>query len=711
MTSYIRGANPIWYMVDQIGRPLNDQYYAFFLTNTLPYLPQNVYQDPNGMIPWSNPIQFYANGTLPDNLYFDDTLVYRIEIRKGPTQADPLIGNPIQNYSPGNAESTPSSTLLLTAPSLVTNPQFADISFTSPFVYTQGSSSTYTLSIAPGWNLVLTGAGTTTITQTANPGDSDISTNPPYYLTIANSGWTTATLQQTFSNNGAIFSGGAIAISFLAFATGASQTLTVNYVDSGGSTVNLFPTTSILTGSLAFYSNAVTMPDSMNATTGTNAFVNINFVLPPSGTLTLTNIQLTGQSVPLPTNFDSGSIPPFNELTYERIVDQEFHVYKNSILIQPKSSLLVGWNFSLNPFQFITTTVSTVTAQTSYICDQTIMYQKAGSQLQTGSSTSNLDKFALQINPVVSATQTQFALIQYIDPSTILPYWNYNLSALVRIRLNSAHSTSVRFKMRLIASSALPATISNTEPIASWASTDPTFSVNWSSIAPENDPIYTLTPSVAGIFLEVPFNRFPLPGNASLGETQTLGVVIYTLDNMNSTSAVDYIIVDKVSLVPNDFALEAVPQTFDEVLGQCQFYYETSYDVGVVPGTNSGASILTFPQGIYTSGSHATLYPTNFGFQFNTVKRANPIMNVYALDGTAGSVRATFFINGVPSTAANAVIGTFWTQLSATNKSVNYIGATASPLFGPTSTTDIANYGYITLHFTANSCLGNPTLP
>ena len=129
---FVRSANPIWYLPDLIWLPLNDEYYAFFLTNTLPYLPQNVYRDPQGMTVWTgNVLEFFPNGTLPDNLYFDPNLVYRIEIRRGPTQSDPLIGNPIENYSPGNVSGGSSATYLLTAPNLLTNPQFSDINFSS----------------------------------------------------------------------------------------------------------------------------------------------------------------------------------------------------------------------------------------------------------------------------------------------------------------------------------------------------------------------------------------------------------------------------------------------------------------------------------------------------------------------------------------------------------------------------------------------------
>lgn len=89
--SFTRSANPIWFFDNLVGQPFDDTYYAFFLTNTLPYLPQAVYQDPNGESPWNNPLEFQPSSGLPQNLYFDPGEVYRIEFRQGPTQTAPLI--------------------------------------------------------------------------------------------------------------------------------------------------------------------------------------------------------------------------------------------------------------------------------------------------------------------------------------------------------------------------------------------------------------------------------------------------------------------------------------------------------------------------------------------------------------------------------------------------------------------------------------------
>ena len=97
--AFTRGNNPIWFFNNLVGQPFDDTYYAFFLTNTLPYIPQAVYQDPNGVSAWNDPIEFSASAGLPNNLYFSPNLVYRIEFRNGPNQTDPLIWL-VENYVP-----------------------------------------------------------------------------------------------------------------------------------------------------------------------------------------------------------------------------------------------------------------------------------------------------------------------------------------------------------------------------------------------------------------------------------------------------------------------------------------------------------------------------------------------------------------------------------------------------------------------------------
>ncbi len=70
MTTGVRGYNPIWALFNLQGRIFDDTYYMFVLENFIPYIPVTVYHDVDLTVPWTQPIQFLSNGTLPVDIFF-----------------------------------------------------------------------------------------------------------------------------------------------------------------------------------------------------------------------------------------------------------------------------------------------------------------------------------------------------------------------------------------------------------------------------------------------------------------------------------------------------------------------------------------------------------------------------------------------------------------------------------------------------------------
>ena len=672
---FVRSANPIWYLPDLIGQPLNDQYYAFFLTNTMPYLPQNVYQDPQGLTVWPGDIvQFLPNGTLPDNLYFDPDLVYRIEIRMGNLQTDPLIYE-INNYVPtggggggGGGISSGFGT------NQADNPNFAEVSFTPTSTSAGLASLTITMagtySIAPGWFLDLTGAGTITLTQLIIPANQNQVNDPPFALQISSTGWTSVILRQRFNHNGGIWTGGAISMSLTATAINVPELITLSYVPNVPGLAVQVAQELVNTGNYQVVQGAVNLPLSVNNAPSPIAYVDMEIILPPTGIVDITAFQVVGQSAQLlvspalPAN-----IPPYQQQSEERGIDQLFHIYRDELLQRSLGSLLVGWNFPLNPFQFTTTTVTPIVPQTSYVADQTILYQPAASQIQTGANPNASERFNFFVQAVAGATTTQFALIQYIDPTTILPYWSYILSSLARVRIFTSHNTQVRLKARLIWRTTLPPTLTAFEPIASLTvGLDPTFAAGWTPIIPLNDPAYILPNAYENGNTTLPyasypafnFEQFQLPDAST--DTMTLAIVLYTLDNMNSTATTqDSIAFDKVSLIPSSFAADAAPQTFDESLRECQFYYEKSYGAGVLPGSITASGCKQNIQNYFLPGASLMAKPGIFELQYDTVKRAPAVITTYSPTAvTAGLVLINNWSNGASVGIANVALAGNW---------------------------------------------------
>jgi hypothetical protein len=692
---YSRAANPIWYFVDLTGVGLNDNYWAFFLQNTFPYLPSPVYHDPNGLIPWSDPIQFYPNGTLPDNLYFNDALVYRIEIRRGPTQADALIYE-IDNFVPccSGGVVPPVPVNSGATDNQISNPQFAYVSFSNTATFT--TAGTY--EVAPDWFLVLGGTGNAVITQIQTiTGSQDIINNPPFALGFNLRGWSSASLYQRFARNGALWGttptqNGSVSMSVTGEATGGvALPLILSYRPSVGATQTVASGT-LNVGTYGVIDGAVILDASTNTDLSNVAYVDFLVTLPPVGTYNLTNFQVIG-------NGNAGTTPitpVYEQETVERSLDQLFHYYYNSIIFQPKDDILCGWSFSLNPFQFSPTAATTPSAICSYVADQTILYQKTASSVEIAKDTSH-STGALLIEAVLPTNQ--FALIQYIDPTTVMPYWTEYVSSLVRITLGSTVGTGLQFKMRLIYNPMLPTTIGPTEPILSWTGTDPVFSSDWTAIIPENDPVYTVAAGIG--FKDYPFNKIQLPVVST--STATLGIVFYTINNMSSAGTADFIDISRISLVANEFALDTNPITWDESLRRCQFYYEKSYDNGVLPGTASGGSALVVPQ---TVVSGTNLFATPYTIEYSTVKRAVPAITNYSpVSGTINAVDVVIAVG--PTVLATATVNiNNWSAnaYGVGTKRTAFLPANSSALVTSTPTTNA--YGYAALQYTIDSRLG-----
>jgi len=717
---FVRAANPIWFMVDLVGLPLNDEYFAFFLTNTLPYLPQNVYRDPQGTTVWTGDIvEFLPNGTLPDNLYFDPNLVYRIEIRHGNTQSAPLIYE-INNFVPENGNSIITGSLsILTAANQVSNGNFSNVFFTPTLLSAPQPSLTITTAgtyeIAPDWELVLTGTGTSILTQIIYSGQA-INSSPNainFALQINNSGWTSAVLRQRFHGNGAIFTGGAVNLSVVARAEVTSELISLSYVPSdSGFPAAVVVNRTLTTGDYQIVSGTVNLSPSINTDLSTVAYVDFVITLPTSGIVDITDVQMVGQNTPIPNGIDLATIlPEYQQQTEERNLDHLFHFYADNLLHKPKRSIAVGWNFPLNPWQFTTTTLTTIAAQTAYTADQTILHQEAASQIKIGQNVA-MERFNLLVQPVTASTTCRFALIQYVDTATIAPYWGYLLSGFVRARIFTQNSNKVRVKMRLIWRTSIPSAISATEPILSWAvGADPIFGADWTAIAPLNDPAYILPNNYAGdstsAYEGFSFDSFQMPDDSTAD--QMLGIVFYTMDNMNSVSGQeDQIAIDSISLIPAQFGSDGAAQTFDEVLRDCQFYYESSYAPFVLPQsvTQLGKRQALTVNTAFTGASPLSAFATMYSFPFASLKRAVPTMQFYSpTSGAANAVDAVLINAGTPSSAA-VVYTNFYTAGVPNQKGYNS---------GEGVTTGISNLvqvpngkvsSYIAYHFTADARLG-----
>jgi hypothetical protein len=580
----------------------------------------------------------------------------------------------------------------------IANPQFVEVNIPLGVVTTVNVTGTNTVTpVAPGWDIISTGTGTIAL-EVLQPTSAGVPTNPPFALSIAASAGLGAsvTLRQQFLNSPSLFRGGFLSGSITAAVlSGGSSFITMTYAPSTGSSTEIIPSTAITTdGAYHTISNNAAIPQQPNdpAQTGLST---INITIPTSRTIAVTSIQAVGTA--------SSVNIPFDEQSSGRQKDHLFHLYEHAVAREPKQSLLVGWNFGLNPWQLRAPAPANV-AFNGYTADQTIFIQQAyvqsatGNNINVGRSTFNTDNFAIQITPVTA--NNQFAMLQYIDPTIVRPYWGKTVSLYIKAFCNTTHSTNFTFKVRLIYKSGLPNTIAQADPVASWtALSDPVAAVGYTFMAPPLDPTFTVPSdnSVTEFFLD----GITLPNSDNIN--MTLGVMIYTMNQMNETGTADILFFEDVCLAPNEFAIASPNLTADDVLRQCQYYYESSYDNGIPPGTSTTAGLRIVEQ-LAINSSPIDLIARSFSIQFSTAKRANPVVTLWGATGSSNNVSGTISNGGAGAPFANIAV-TNWNQNNLSTKSVGYVANTIASLRALAQASNTPE-AYIAFHYTADARLG-----
>lgn len=555
------------------------------------------------------------------------------------------------------------------------NPQFVEVNFPAGTTTLTVTGSGTVTKVAPDWDIISSGSGTIEL-ERLEPTSAGVPTNPPYALRInASSGLgASVTLRQRLTNTPSIFRGGFASGSLTAAViSGGSSFITMTYAPSTGTSTEVITSTSIPTdGAYHIIAANAEIPDQANPAASTG-YIDINITIPTSRNIAITSLQIVGTAFSI--NL------PFDEETAARQKDHLFHYYENAVVRQPKESILAGWNFPLNPWHYFPTTSTNVT-DNKYTADQTIIIQQnyvdtnVGNNVAVGRS-SVATGYNFEVTAVTATNK--FMALQYIDPALMRPYWGRIMSSMVRASIVTTHGTTAKFKVRLMYKAGLPAIISRTVPVSSWANTDdsiPTVSGDgWTYITPINDPTYTLTADLQNFS----FDGFVLPAASS--SSQTLGIAFIMMNNMNQTATADKIFIQNISLVRNDFAIETDAETYDQALRKCQYYFEYSWD------QESAVGLVTSIGAITTQVAAISGAAPGLQSWFKSTKRANAIIVWYSpLDGAQPRI-------------LNNTAGTNLTVSSTTSNSTVITGF-------PNLTSNIPDGNTVSAHWTADSRLG-----
>ena len=594
---------------------------------------------------------------------------------------------------------------------MVTNPQFVEVSFSTASItnsYSYSVSGTNVVhEIAPGWSIVTGGTGNITVKQ-FNVVDPTVLTNPPYALDITTTGINTVYLRQRFNNSPRLFYNDFLSGYLLVNSQDSSAVnVTMSLVPSSGTSYQIATGVTPTNGSFIPITNTVQTTGIGNTNPASTGYTDLIISFDPSHHIQITSVQLASVSNVL-------DIISFAEESSDRQVDNLFHYYEESVIEQTKTSILTGWDFRLNPFQFTNPAPTALVGTSGYICDQTIL-QTQNANSYTSYSTIGAGDYLLSIKATTGSTSGQFALIQYIDANTCRNALTQKLSSLVRASISTTTGTVVGLKAVLASYNGIPP---NTSPISSFNGGSISLNSGWSKVLALNDPTYKLTSSLN----KYSYNSFP--AQATINANQTMALILYTTNGINSTSGSEDIIrFESVSLCPNDFAVEATPLTFDETLRACQYYYETSYEVGTLPGSISNLSMITKPQGWQTKFNTAgtqffgAAYASSFTIEYQTVKRAIPSSySIYSpITGAINNVNLLLYVQGSLYDSGDFSIGTGtisdnWALIQIGTKTISFdttVAGGASLLTLTPSITGVPNiYSELYAHYVIDARIG-----
>lgn len=651
-TNFVRGANPVWYFVDLNGHQFDDSCYLWVLTNTVPYIPAPVYHDINGMIPWTDPIQFNANGTLPIDIFFQEGTFYRLEVRKNdglspPSQADALEYL-VENYLPtGNVTEALGAGIITN--NLITNPQFALKNFGDSYTLTAVTNPA-AIDIAPGWYFDGSGAGmgSVTIEQVALNTTLGNPTNAPFVLKISTSGWTNQPiLRQRFADNGMNWQNKTVAASVTARMDSSSQNLLMRLVASNGQPIVALINTALTTSFVEYQGNGL-IPAFTNLDLPPNAYIDLKISLPTTGIIYLTSVQITESETD--TNVE------YQQETVNRQIDHTFNYYQPALNYKPTSSYLVGWDFPFNPSQIngdILVAQAVGANKGFYAWDQTILFQTANS----GVSVSRAANGGLKLTCTADG---QIAVIQYLDQVAARKILRDRAS--VHIDASTTKANGISGNVTLWATtddpvSVLPDTLITTlgaDGIPTALAT-----VNWTQV-PNLYQATAFTLSAASSTnsesADIYLNGWDMQ-NAAPTDTAKYFAIVVGFEAWTSALP-DTITLNSISLCPGDIATRPAPKTLGETLLDCQRYFYSTFPLNTKPATNFGANTGAI-QWLMVNPARGQFYSNNYPIPM----RVNPTLILYNPVAANNQVRDTAG-GGFDSTTAAA-------SANSNNKVVN----------------------------------------
>lgn len=491
----------------------------------------------------------------------------------------------------------------------ISNPTFTNVFLSEGVnVLTAGLD----IQIGPNWFLSFSGNtqdDTVEITRVPIAGSSHVITNPPYVLKIkTKSTVSNCILKQRFNTNSGLWTSSATVPAYLSAGfllkdeAGASSNIKLIYSDSTSTPIVIVDSTATPDYTYVSGRTQLSIPQSTDPNSGLSGYVEVYFSIPQGSEISISSVQLTPSLtdpvVSLPYDFDSSNRREAYQGDY----------YIPKIAEKGLESFLIGWDFSVAPFQFGNTGQTPINTA-AYITDQTI------SQVTNTivNWTANPQDGSLIFNGSIG---DNFTLIQYIDG---------NLNGRRKISLNlCAKAEGVTARMYLLEGNSFP-TLPNT--IGSFVNNNtfvPALGWNYCNRSGLPNQAFFNLNNISK------FQDYGAPGYVT-NESKVYAVVVvfYFVSTQN-------IRIRSISAVEGDIPCKPLPKTASETLLQCQRFYEKSW-VGANPPTNGDG--LKFAGYVGQTLNQAALYSTSFTIKYLIEKYQSPGHIIYsAYSGAVGTI-------------------------------------------------------------------------
>ena len=518
----------------------------------------------------------------------------------------------------------------------ISNPQFSRVLFdttvSNSATFTFLSATNQVFPIAPDWDFIVTcpSSGSITVSQITPTGSTNVITNPGTLLNIKASGITSLLLRQRLYGSPNLWGNGYLSASFIAKTyTGTTLGLNLYYSQSGGTVTQqpIIQATLTQDGNYNAFSGSIELPISNNPNASPTAYVDIYFDIPT----TAAGIDISSVAVVGTANAPIDNVI-YDQVPVAREIDQLYNYYDPLLRFKAIPSMLVGWDFPLNPRSFLPQQSNTTTA--GYVLDQTII-QSTAANLSVSSQTGLAN---LQIT--TNAANEAFYLLQYLDGYDAVK----TRLSLLSSNINAYASTSdvvMQVTMYYSTGNGTPPALPTTIGTVAYNAGVPVFSLGvtpgaWTQITQVGGNFNTAKcPSTNGDVGFLGYNG--LANYASTTTTQYFAIVVSFACPTSGT----VININSISLVPGLIATRPAPLTFETTLNECRYYYETSYPAGVVAGTANSADAVAIQQIAAGNGTNIFAYPESFERKWLVDARptmSGPLLSFYNTLGTANYV-------------------------------------------------------------------------